>query len=89
MLARQLGAQVDAHPQGQAEIGYYPIRPTEQPASPVPTAWPERVYQWHREGFDLPAGAELLAEGDDFRGAGDQVGDRPSGCNSIPTSPTP
>ena len=29
-------------------------------------AWPECVYQWHREGFDLPAGAELLAEGDTF-----------------------
>ena len=28
--------------------------------------WPEQVYQWHREGFDLPAGAELLAEGDTF-----------------------
>ena len=29
--------------------------------------WPERVYQWHREGFDLPHGGELLAEGDIFR----------------------
>jgi GMP synthase (glutamine-hydrolysing) len=28
--------------------------------------WPECVYQWHREGFDLPPGAELLAEGDTF-----------------------
>jgi len=28
--------------------------------------WPECVYQWHREGFDLPRGAELLAEGDTF-----------------------
>ena len=27
--------------------------------------WPDHVYQWHREGFDLPAGGELLAEGDD------------------------
>ena len=25
------------------------------------------VYQWHREGFELPHGAELLAEGDIFR----------------------
>ena len=29
MLARQLGARVAPHPQGRAEIGYYPIRPTE------------------------------------------------------------
>ena len=28
--------------------------------------WPSHVYQWHREGFDLPAGAKLLAEGDIF-----------------------
>jgi GMP synthase (glutamine-hydrolysing) len=28
--------------------------------------WPDQVYHWHREGFELPAGAELLAEGDDF-----------------------
>ncbi len=25
------------------------------------------MYQWHREGFDLPPGAELLAEGELFR----------------------
>lgn len=24
------------------------------------------IYQWHREGFDLPRGAELLARGDVF-----------------------
>ena len=28
MLARALGARVFPHPEGQAEIGYYPIRPT-------------------------------------------------------------
>ena len=28
MLAMQLGARVAPHPQGRAEIGYYPIRPT-------------------------------------------------------------
>src|ERR1700753_1695474 len=28
MLARQLGARVAPHPQGRAQIGYYPIRPT-------------------------------------------------------------
>ena len=26
----------------------------------------EHVYQWHREGFDLPAGGELIATGDTF-----------------------
>jgi GMP synthase (glutamine-hydrolysing) len=65
MLARHLGAHVAPHPQGRAEIGYYPIRPTADGLALCPD-WPERVYHWHREGFELPAGAELLAEGEDF-----------------------
>ncbi len=42
-----------------------PIRPTEIGRT-VCDPWPEQVYQWHREGFDLPLGADLLAEGDSF-----------------------
>ncbi len=65
MLARHLGARVYPHPGGRAEIGYYPIRPTPI-GREVCCAWPEQVYQWHREGFDPPAGGEVLAEGDTF-----------------------
>jgi GMP synthase (glutamine-hydrolysing) len=65
MLARQLGARVTSHPQGRAQIGYYPIRPTAAGFALCPD-WPDQVYHWHREGFELPSGAELLAEGDDF-----------------------
>ena len=65
MLAKQLGAKVAPHPEGRAEIGYYPIRPTEA-GRRLWADWPEQVYHWHREGFDLPQGCELLAEGDDF-----------------------
>jgi GMP synthase (glutamine-hydrolysing) len=65
MCARHLGGRVFRHPEGHAEIGYYPIRPT-QAGLGVVDVWPECVYQWHREGFDLPCGAELLAEGDTF-----------------------
>jgi GMP synthase (glutamine-hydrolysing) len=65
MLARHLGARVAPHPDGMAEVGYYPIRPTAIGRAMVPV-WPSHVYQWHREGFDLPAGGELLAEGDMF-----------------------
>jgi GMP synthase (glutamine-hydrolysing) len=65
MLARQLGAKVFCHTQGQVEVGYYPIRPTEAGRA-LSAAWPGHVYQWHREGFDLADGAELLAEGDCF-----------------------
>ena len=66
MLARHLGAAVAAHPEGKAEVGYYPIQATPAGRSLMP-AWPKAVYQWHREGFDLPAGAELLAEGEMFK----------------------
>lgn len=65
MLAMQLGARVAPHPEGRAEIGYYPIRPTPAGLEICPH-WPGHVYHWHREGFELPAGAELLAEGGDF-----------------------
>ena len=65
MLAKQLGARVAPHPEGRAEVGYYPIRPTEAGHALCPD-WPEHVYHWHGEGFELPAGAELLAEGGDF-----------------------
>ena len=66
MLAKHLGARVAVHPEGKAEVGYYPIRVTES-ARAVCEIWPDYVYQWHREGFELPLGAELLAEGDIFR----------------------
>jgi GMP synthase (glutamine-hydrolysing) len=59
LLARHLGAKVEQHPQGSAEIGYYPIEPTKAGQSIGP--WPSHVYQWHREGFEPPNGARLLA----------------------------
>jgi GMP synthase (glutamine-hydrolysing) len=65
MLVRHLGGCVAHHPEGHAEIGYYPIRPTKA-GRELCNPWPEQVYQWHREGFDLPRDATLLAEGDAF-----------------------
>ncbi|CAL8978984.1 GMP synthase [glutamine-hydrolyzing] [Rhodoplanes serenus] len=66
MLAKQLGARVAPHPDGHVEVGYYPLRVTLD-GRRVCGPWPGHVYQWHREGFELPAGARLLAEGDTFR----------------------
>ena len=65
MLAMQLGASVAPHPEGRAQIGYYPIRPTAAGLAICPD-WPDHVYHWHREGFELPGGSALLAEGGDF-----------------------
>lgn len=66
MLAKHLGSRVGPHPDGKVEVGYYPLCPTRAALRIFP-GWPDHVYQWHREGFELPAGSELLAEGEVFR----------------------
>ena len=65
LIARALGAGVDRHDDGVWEIGYYPLRPTAHGADLFSQANPT-FYQWHQDGFGLPAGAELLAQGDAF-----------------------
>lgn len=64
LLARALGATVQPHPAGLAEIGYFPVNPT--PAGQTMFDAPLHVYHWHHEGFELPAGADLLATGERF-----------------------
>lgn len=65
MLARHIGGKVDFHPEGKAEVGYYPLRATAAGREVLPD-WPSYIYQWHREGIELPRDATLLAEGDMF-----------------------
>jgi GMP synthase (glutamine-hydrolysing) len=72
ILARALGAPVEFHPKGLVEIGYYPLRATEEGAALL--EWPSHVYQWHREGFGLATGAKLLARGDTFEHQAFQYG---------------
>ncbi len=74
LMARHLGCRVYPHHEGRAEIGYYPIRPTKAAHQLCQSPFPDTVYQWHREGFDLPRGARLLAEGDDFAVQGCALG---------------
>lgn len=64
LMARHLGASVRPHPEGMAEIGYYPVQPTEAGRHLFPDEM--MVYHWHSEGFDLPEGAELVATGPTF-----------------------
>ncbi len=64
LLARALGATVQPHPAGLAEIGYFPVQPTA--AGQTTFDAPLHVYHWHHEGFALPVGAELLASGERF-----------------------
>lgn len=64
MLVKHLGGTVSSHCHGHAEVGFYKLHATK--AGRRLMHWPSTVYQWHREGFDLPAGATLLARGDIF-----------------------
>ncbi len=61
MLARHLGATVAPHGDGHIEVGWFGLAATE--AGRKLLTWPDRVHQFHREGFGLPSGATLLAEG--------------------------
>ncbi len=61
ILARSLGARIWRHPKAHVEIGYADIVPT--PAGQDHFDGPMRVFQWHKEGFDIPRGAALLAAG--------------------------
>lgn len=64
LLARHLGAPVGPRGDGRVEIGYWPLRPTA--LGRTLGSWPERVYHWHREGFELATGMEQLAVGEVF-----------------------
>ena len=73
LLARVLGAEVRLHREGLHEIGYTPIAPSDEAAGVVDGL--SHVYHWHKEGFDLPAGAELLARGPVFPNQAFRYGD--------------
>lgn len=64
MLVKHLGGQVKSRDDGLVEIGWYPLRATEEGRRLM--HWPEMVYQFHREGFSLPSGALLLATADHY-----------------------
>ena len=60
MLAQYLGARVDYCRNGNVEIGYHPIGWTSE--AQTLSELPDFVYQWHREGFEIPSGGRLLAQ---------------------------
>gem|GEM_PF-1507744 len=83
ILTRALGGKVWLHPQDRVEIGYTEVRPTEAGAPFF--AGPLQVFQWHKEGFDLPADAALLASGgEDFPNQCYRYGDHVFGMQFHP-----
>ncbi len=87
-MIRAFGGKVATHPEGRAEIGYYPVKPTNsgaQWAAEQGNPWPSTVYQWHREGwFDLPKGFDALVEGGDFQHQAFRVGEAAYGLQFHP-----
>lgn len=68
LIARAVGASV--YPNGQKEIGWAPIRFTENAAGDqlfhaLPDS--QSVFHWHADTFDLPAGAVHLASSEACR----------------------
>ena len=61
IIAHCLGAKVWTHPENIREIGYHKVYATSAGKHLFPNSL--KVYHWHREGFDLPDGAHLLATG--------------------------
>ncbi len=61
LIANALGAKV--YRNNQKEIGWFPIRKSNQIKSALFDGLPEEltVFHWHGETFDLPSGAELIA----------------------------
>lgn len=65
LIARALGARVYKQPQDIWEVGYVPVNPTPAGAHVFPNGV-QHFYSWHQDGFDVPAGAELLGTGADI-----------------------
>ncbi|MFK8181761.1 MAG: glutamine amidotransferase [Phormidesmis sp.] len=82
LLAKVLGAKVKQHPQNFQEIGYYPVYATDAGKDWFPSQL--KIYQWHKEGFELPEGAVLLAKGNEFKNQAFRWGDRTYGLQFHP-----
>jgi len=65
LLTRAVGGKVGPHPKGHIEAGYVRVTPTEA-GHPWMGTKPMSVYQFHREGMEVPDCCELLAVGDSY-----------------------
>jgi len=84
LLAQVLGAAVTRA--AEPEIGWFPVRKTEETASPLFDAFPStaEVFHWHGDAFALPAGAVRVAESDGCAQQAFVFGDRVVGLQFHP-----
>lgn len=66
MLAQVLGGRVHPHAEGLFEVGYFPVYPTDAGAEIFGDTDVIHAYQWHKDGYEVPDSATVLARGDRF-----------------------
>jgi GMP synthase (glutamine-hydrolysing) len=64
LLAKVLGAEVGKHKDSLTEIGFTEILPIVNSEDCI--APPRKLFQWHREGFELPQDSTLLCSSERF-----------------------
>lgn len=82
LIARTLGGTVERDPSGRTEVGYREVLPASELAE-----WsgaPTHFYQWHRDVFELPPGAQCVARGVEFPNQGFRYGARVWGLQFHP-----
>jgi len=82
LLAAAHGAPVGRRSDGLIEAGYTPVHPDAAGRDLLPEPIP--FYQWHTEGFELPAGAERIATGERFPNQGFRLAPRIYGLQFHP-----
>jgi GMP synthase (glutamine-hydrolysing) len=85
LLARTLGARVTRA--RLPETGFFPLHPTEAARTdPLFSCFRDgdRMFQWHEDAFELPAGAGLLLTGDSVTNQAFRVGERAWGVQFHP-----
>ena len=87
MMARHLGAPRHAASAGPRRGRLLPD-PPDRGGPRLCADWPDRVYQWHREGFDLPHGARTAGRRRRLLGAGVPLRLAAMRCSSIRKSRT-
>lgn len=64
LIAQSLGAMVDRHSEGHVAFGYYELFPTAEGREFIPSGL--HVPAGNAQGFEVPSGATLLAQGEPF-----------------------
>ncbi len=65
LLAKVLGAEVSRHADNLTEVGFTEIYPSSKLEDKF--AIPPKLFQWHKEGFELPADTTLLCSSERFQ----------------------